>query len=299
MHRLSAQLVIISLLSVTGCALMGTGRDGLFTETRTLRPDQVADFERDVPIRRVVRLDTGIVSARSTDRRVRELVWEEMDESGLMSPEDRRRLNQSGIRVGVSGGNPPWALSSLLSGDRVQPTNAEMPVTQTTVSHSSTFGTQLTMAEGSQSQIELPRDGKSLAVPSGRIAGLDGIELTNARCVLQMTPTEYGDGWVVIHVLPQIHHGTKTARYSVSADGEQMPTRQQIRPLYEQQFQLKLHNSETVVIGHQQQDDWTVGRMMFQCETLSATQECLIVLQLKQIEEVKGQKSVTVDYRKY
>ena len=114
-----------------------------------------------------------------------------------------------------------------------------------------------------------------------------------------MAAIEYGQGWVMIRFLPQIHHGTVTPRYSMSETGAKMPTRQRIQPLYEQQFEIKLHVGETVVIGYQDTPNWTIGRMMFQAETLSAQREHLIALQLADVEEVTGQKSVTINYDRY
>lgn len=292
--------VVLSMLSNTGCALFGTGKSDLLSETQSLKPSQVVDSVENVPVRRIVRLDTSIVSALSTDKRIRELAWAELDESGLMSPEDRQRLNQSGIRVGVTGGTPPWALSSLLRGERVQSQESASDLSYSPRPQSSSFGSHLAIPEGSSSIVELPNDDGTLIVPAGRIAGFyNGSELQNARCVLQMTATEYGDGWVVVRFLPQIHHGAMTTRYSVSDAGEQQPMRQKVHPLYEQQFELKLHAGETVVIGYQQRDDWTSGRMLFQEDGLSARSERMVVLKLEQIEEVKGRKSVTVDYRKF
>ena len=110
---------------------------------------------------------------------------------------------------------------------------------------------------------------------------------------------DYGDGWVMIRFLPQLHHGAIAARYSVTESGTQLPTRQRIQPLYEQQFEIKLHVGETVVIGCQHSNDWSIGRMMLQDESLSAAREHLIALQLEDVEKVAGQKSMTVNYDRY
>ena len=167
-------------------------------------------------------------------------------------------------------------------------------------SHSASFGMSVAIPEGSPSIMELPHDGSSLFIPAGKIAGLkQGGELENSRCVLQMKAIEYGDGWVVIQFLPQIYHGAVSKRLSVSHGAEQFQVRQNIRPLYEQQFDLKLHTHETVVIGHLDQKDWTVGRLLFQSDTLSSKTERLLALQLTQLEEVAGQKSMMINYSKY
>ena len=78
-----------------------------------------------------------------------------------------------------------------------------------------------------------------------------------------------------------------------------MPTRQNETALYEQQFELKVHENETVVIGHLKSDDWTLGRLQFQSESLTSTSERLIAFRLNRITQVVGQKSLQVSYREY
>lgn len=299
-HRRFAIVAALSLLSTTGCALFAPGDASRFTQADALRPSALADVDDNAPVRRIVRLNTSIVSTLSTDRRIREQAWDQLDESGLMSPEDRRRLNQSGIRVGVSSGTLPYNLSSLLRGERADQARQADSSRDMNRQDCSSFGSHLAIPEGSNSIIELPNADGALIIPAGRIAGLHNVgELKNAHCVLQMTATEYGDGWAMIRFLPQIHYGANTTRYSISNNGESMSKRQGVHPLYEQQFELKLHTDETVVIGHQPQEDWNVGRLLLQEDTLASRKERLIVLTLENIEEIKGQKSFTVNYRKY
>ena len=268
-------------------------------DRQTLRPDQMSALSDGAPVRRIVRLQTSIAAAQSDDRRLRSLAWEELDESGLMSPEDRQRLNQSGIRVGVSGGTLPWALASLLQGDQNYQ-SASRSTDNRSGGQTSALGSHIALPEGSTSLLELPAAENSLFIPAGEIAGLkNGAELQDARLVIEMSTVEYGDGWAVIHFLPQIHHGAVTKRYSISDTGAQLPKGQKIQPLYEQQFEVKLHNDETVVIGCQHCPEWTIGRMMFQSETLASKTEHLIALRLTGIEEVTGQKSMTVNYSRY
>lgn len=294
--RFVLSLLLLLPVGLSGCALFAPGASRLLNEQTPLNAEQIQDFETAVPVRKVVRLQTSIVSALDTDKRLRGLIWEELDESGLMSPSDRRRLNQSGIRVGVAGGSLPWSLESMLRGERSSSGISDGGIGN----RASSFGMNVVIPEGSPSIFELPLNGASLFVPPGQIAGIKrGGELENARCVIEMRAVEYGDGWVVIRFLPQIHHGSMTRRYSVSHGAGQMPVRQNIQPLYEQQFELKLHTNETVVIGYNEQPDWTVGRMMMQSDNLTYRTERLLALRLSALEDVAGQQELSVNYSKY
>ncbi|HIE99671.1 MAG: hypothetical protein ABGZ23_10830 [Fuerstiella sp.] len=302
MSRPLAQLLLLSLLPGTGCALIGMSRDDSNFTRKPVSADQIAEFENDAPVRKILRLNTSNVTTLATDQRIRSLIWQELDESGLMSPEDRRRLNQSGIRVGVAGSTLPWALTSLLSGERVQSTSSsnERLANSRQADGSMVFGARLVLPEGSNSLIEIPSSGDNLLIPAGHIAGLKhGAELQNARCMFHVSSAEIGDGWVVLKFLPQIHYGGMSVRYSLAESGEQLPVRQRIQPLYEQQFELKLHTGETAVIGYQKQDDWSVGQLMFQRESLSSLNEQVVTIELAAVEAIQGQKSVTVRYSKY
>lgn len=293
------QLAALSFILISGCALLGVGGSKQSDFSSPLTAAKLAEFEStDRPTRNIVRLETSIISAPDTDKRLRELVWEELDESGLMSPEDRRRLNQGGLRVGVSGGTVPWALRSLRHGERhqLQRRSAQL----TSHGQNAAFASSVAIPEGGRSLIEIPSSDSSVVIPPGEIAGLkDGTELQNARRVIELTPIEYGAGWVLIRFLPQIHHGAVTTRYSISGTPQTMPVRQRIQPLYEQQFELKLHASETVVIGYHRQKNWTVGQALFQSNQLASTTEALIAFQLQTVEKVSGEKSLHVDYSKY
>lgn len=293
---LPTSLLLLCCCCVSGCALLKP-REELFAgkPVTTLDGEQVSDFETDAPVRRIVRMQSSIATARSDDRRLRSRVWEELDEAGPLPPQDRRRLNQSGIRVGVTGASGSWVLSSLLGGQHSLKSREEQ-----SGQHSSAMASNLVIPEESNSLVHLPSQSDSLFVPPGEIAGLkNGGELKNGRRIIQVEPIEYGNGWVLLRFLPQLHFGNVTTRLSVSKMQSQLPTRQRIQPLYEQQFELKLHVGEIVVIGHEECDDWTVGKMMFRPEALSTQREHLLALQLSDIEEVVGEKSMTVDYSRY
>ena len=302
MSRRFPQLLLLSLLPGAGCALIGMAPNDSNSSRKPVSAEQVADFENDAPVRTILRLNTSNVTTLATDQRIRSLIWQELDESGLMSPEDRRRLNESGLRVGVAGSTLPWALTSLLSGERVQSTSSsnDRGKDSRKADGSTVFGTSLVLPQGSSSLIEIPSSRDDLLIPAGQIAGLKhGAELQNARCMFHVSTAEIGDGWVVIRFLPQIHYGGMSVRYSIGESGEQLPVRQRIQPLYEQQFELKLHTGETAVIGYQKQDDWSVGQLMFQKESLSSLNEQVVTIELAAVEAIQGQKSVTVRYRKY
>lgn len=277
-------MVVSTLLC--GCALFAP-KETKFPSFGSRKPD--AELADNAPIRHVVRLQTATITSRPSEARLRSLIWEELDESGPLPPEDRIRLNQSGIRVGVSGGTLPWALNGLLP----QPTGGSSGA-------GNAPGTGLVILEGNQSRIELPIKDEQIVIPPGQLAGLNkGGELGDAGCGFRVEPLEYADSWVVLKIVPELRYGAMTSRYSFNDDGGQVEKRQKLHPLYEQQFEVKLHVGESIVIGYHDNEGWTVGQMLMQTEQLTTVFENLVVLQLTGVESVKGEKSMTVDYRRH
>lgn len=289
-HPHSKLTVLLMAFSVilSGCALFAP-KD---SETQLFGSRKPANSSLDnAPVKHVVGLQAATIRSGQSDARLRDLIWEELDESGPLRPEDRIRLNQSGIRVGVSGGTLPWALNGLLPSDSPS-SNSEV----------ASFGTGLVILEGNQSRIELPSNEEQIAIPPGQLAGLNkGGELQNATCSFRIEPQEYSDGWVVMKIVPELRYGDVSSRFSFNSDGGQLEKRQKLHPLYEQQFEIKLHVGESIVIGYHknQSEEWTVGSMLLQSEQLTTVSENLVVLKLTGVEAVKGEKSMTVDYRRH
>ena len=94
---------------------------------------------------------------------------------------------------------------------------------------------------------------------------------------------------VLLSVLPQIHIGANTTRFSISGSMEQLPVRQNIVPLYDQQFTVRLHTGDIVVIGQQRSETWNSGRLFFEPLAGSAATERLMMIRLAGVDQMKGQ----------
>ena len=282
---------------LSGCALFGVGQpERLISAFKLSDKDNNTADSDNVPTRNLVRMNANVVTQPASDRRIRKSAWEGLDESGVMAPADRQRLNRSGFRVGVSGTSLPWAVTSLAKESREYAQQQRSSEDQ-----SESFpGAPILIPDGSKTQFELRSEKSAATAPSDIIPELpSGVPLENLRCVMSVEATEYGEGWIVLKFLPQIRFGATTSRYSIEEGREQFPVRQRILPLYEQQFELKLHVGDTVVVGHQHQKDQTVGQFFFQTNSVSAVQESMLMLRLNAIDQVSGQKSLVVEYGKY
>lgn len=290
---LSARVCALAtiLLLLPGCALFtseNSDQAGLSAGLPLSKRKPGSDAD-GLPTLSMVRLEASIVRRPVNDARVRRHVWEELDESGLMSPDVRQRLNRNGFRVGVAGSTAPWALQSLAQ----EAIAANRP-------------SDLRQVAGSGSQVSigpafsLMLEGKSLLevqgpldpgkLPLSQIPQLAALrDRSNMKCVFEVSVKELNEDWVLLNILPQIHAGTETARLSIQGANDQLPVRQNVMPIYDHQFTVKLLTGEVAVIGYHESSEWTLGRLFFFPDTSSAGSENLLIIRMVGIEELKGQ----------
>ena len=289
-------------LFVSGCALFRSGTDtgGLGLTWADLR-GQKAEESDNSPKLNVAQLEANIVHRPANDSRIRTLVWEELDESGVMSPEQRQRMNSSGFRIGVAGSSTPWALQSLAQDARKAAVsgNSDASIAAMSTAYQAPIGPSFPVFEGGMTRLEVQTNLDSSQIPLRSIGGLDNLrDAEHLRCAVQGTVEEASDDWVLLTVLPQIHSGSNAMRLSVIGNNDHLPVRQNVYPLYEQQFQIKLHRGEVAVIGRFGSDEWNAGKLFFQPNSGSAASESLLLIRLLGVDHAMGRSEASVSVGK-
>ena len=290
---LSARVCAVAtiLLLLPGCALFtaeNSDQAGLSAGLPWSKRKSSSDAD-DAPTLSMVRLEASIVRRPVNDARVRRHVWEELDESGLMSPDVRQRLNENGFRVGVAGSTAPWALQSLAQ----EAVAANRPDDLRKIAdpgNQVSVGTSFSLMLEGKSLLEVQGSLDSGKLPLSQISQLSALrDRSNMKCVFEVSVKELNEDWVLLNVLPQIHAGAETARLSIQGANDQLPVRQNVMPIYDQQFTVKLLTGEVAVIGYHESADWTLGRLFFLPDESSAGSENLLMIRMAGIEELKGQ----------
>lgn len=301
--RFRSEICVLLLFVITnGCALISRDKDDLSSDAADKDNIRAAMKPAEVPVKRIVRLSSSVIAQSSSENRVREAVWQQMCESCLKRPLTRRRLNETGFRVGVSQPPYPWALDSLLSTsmENQRQSGKESRRSPVFFSASSKAGVPLVIPEGSDSLIEIRRGYGSEIPPDVVIPGLTNVEPEDQiRCMLRVRTLESGDGWSLLKFLPELQFGSEAMRLTVRDGQEHLPVRQKIVPLFEQQFEIKLRAGDVVVLGYDPQDQWSTGRFFFVSGSVNGSQERIAVLQVADIESVEGRPSVQVNYQKF
>jgi hypothetical protein len=275
-------------LFVCGCAILSPDGD---KKEFSFPWSDTADAADTTVYRMAAGLEAGIIRRPGSDVRVRKLVWEQLDESGLMAPEARKRLNRNGFRVGVAGSSSPWALQSLVK-EATQSARGDQLTQSAALESAVSVGPRFTVMRGGTSRLELQPFIDAASLPVDQIPELAGVrDLSNLKCTIELTVEELDAEWVLLKLLPQINVGASTVRYSVSTSGEQLPVRQRMIPLYEHQCQIRLHRGEVAVVGLQTPDEWNSGRLFFAPDESSAGQESLLLIRLAGIDGLKGESA--------
>ncbi len=281
------------LLLLSGCALFqggGDASDSLLSARGRLGESEAAD---DGPTLNTARLEASIVTRPAHDQRIREHVWLELDESGLMAPDRRQKLNRNGYRVAVASGNAPWALQSLAREAQVavRSTEEQPSMTSHALDRFAGLGPTFSVMQNGKSLIEIQSQLDPQALQLQDLPELASLRDTSGlRCVMEVSVKELTDDMVLLSVLPQIHAGSNTTRFNISGSTPQLPMRQNIVPLYDQQFTVRLHTGDIVVIGQQRSEIWNTGRLFFEPLSGSAATERLLMIRLAGVDQMKGHR---------
>ncbi len=284
------------MLLLPGCALFHSKGDAPDNCGTARELFSRSDEKHEGPVLNTARLEASIVVRPANDAGIRKDVWTELDESGLMAPDRRQRLNQHGFRVAVSSGNAPWDLQVLAreAYAATQSTEGQASLSTNLSDQLGPMGPSFSVMQNGKSLIEVQSQLDTSMLPVKELPELAAVrDQCDLRCVFEVSVKELSDDIVLLSVLPQIHHGANTTRFSVSGSIEQLPVRQNIVPLYDQQFTVRLHTGDIVVIGQQRSDAWNSGRLFFEPVTGSAATERLLMIRLAGIDQMKGQSDAS------
>lgn len=286
------------LLAVPGCGLFRNAQEsgvwgGAGFSGRSGKSTVPEGGEGGAVQVRTAKLEALIVSRPPEDARLRRLVWEELDESGLMSPEQRQKLNSGGLRIGVAGSGSPWALQSLAREAAVAEQLNRDGVSRSDLAAGVPGAAQgFSLMPGGQSFLELQSGLNEHSLPLTRIPQLSSLrDRRQLRCVIELTAKEIERDWVLLNLLPVVHAGAVAPRLTIEDFSEKLPVRQNVVPLFEYQVDIRLMADEVVVMGRYEEpagNAWSVGNLFFHPEQTGGAIERLLMIRMAGIETLEG-----------
>lgn len=259
-------LIVASLfLATMGCSLFSSfDLPGETTSARQVLPPIKAPSD-------AVQLQVVFIERPVDDSLVNQLLWQELDQVGAISPATRQVLEQNGFRVGQSGANPPPVLQKLLglTGELSEDTDDSRRMMN---------GRRLGLRSGQETEIRTLDTARDLSIRYALTGKEETINYTQAQPVLKLRPVRVQNGWVRLELLPEIHHGESRLRHIATDDGWAMRGGQECDARQALQFHVMLNNGELAVIGSRVEQPETAGHRMF-CQNIDGrgTQRLLVV----------------------
>jgi hypothetical protein len=145
--------------------------------------------------------------------------------------------------------------------------------------------THLLTGEGyAECEIEIPR-----------ASGRETISFQHANCVLRIEAETLEEGWVKLHFIPEIHHGTQSTRRVATEAGWQFKNSQKIEPVYSQQFSLTLNKGEVALLTATEPSPGKLGHAMFIGDGHDDQIQRMIVIRLADIRPARAKLSREAD----
>jgi hypothetical protein len=225
-------------------------------------------------------LEVYYIERGAGDALIGESLWRQLDEVGAVkSQEVRSRLRSAGLRVGLAGTNPPQALRAAA-------------VEQRSASERGPGAMQkVSLLAGQETTIEAAIIDQSFQLRTHGAAGERVTPYDEARCILRISGERQQDGWVRLHVHPELHHGATTFRSSAQDGDWKLKQGQKIDQLYEQRFDVELNLGEMVVVGPLGEESDSIGARFFRTGEPPAASERVLVIRVADVQQIEPVRS--------
>lgn len=211
--------------------------------------------------RTAVTLEVLFVERPVNDPLLGSMLWDQVDQIGSMSPEDRAALEKIGFRVGRVGANPPQALQTLMG----------LATDLTELDKKRLVERRVILPSGAETEINVGMLQPEATIDLPGPEGLAPRTLANVRGVFRMKAKQLQDGWARIEFLPELHHGALVNRPVAIPGGWQLHTAQEIERLYRQKFAFDLNIGEMVLITAEGETGNSLGRHFFHSPEFTGT----------------------------
>lgn len=260
-------------LCLAGCSLIDGSTSGpTFDKKPALPPIQVAPES--------IQLDLVFVERLDADPLWSDDLWASVDQISNLPVEQRVQIDKDGLFVGVVGSNPPPPLQRLLE------LQTEMPDLATSSREKNVRWQRTFRLSGESAIVEasplIPELDVSDVLPHQKD------KLFQAQAVLDIKVERLQDGWIKLHVTPEIHHGQHQLRPVASEQGFEMKASRQVIRLVKHQFTLSLNVGEMMLLSSDRtQTDPSLGRLFFHAESHAGPVQRLVLIRLSDMKKLK------------
>ncbi|TWT60315.1 hypothetical protein [Rubinisphaera italica] len=251
---------------------------------------QITDFEGTsqqgksllnpiTPGMETVQLDIVYVERDAEDPLLSKFVWEEIDQVGTVDLETRSRLRDQGFRVGLVGLTPPRTLQRLLG------LKNEITDSAGTSRHTDLIGRQTFLPSGGTTSIQT-----SMPVPEMKVlltGSKEPIVLSDAHGVLHTEVERLQDGWIKLHLTPEIHYGSSQLRPVASGNQFQYQGGQQIEQLRDLSFTVTMNVGEMLILSADENAEDQIAGKFFINQNGQRDRRYMVAIRLTDMKKIQ------------
>ena len=221
-----------------------------------------------------IQLEVFFIQRPAGDPMLGEALWGSLDQIGAVTPETRETLHANGLRFGIAGRNPGYALQSL-----IRPVEEEDSGIRTLLQEYQT-------PSGIAHQLATGVSHKKTTINRVNVSGNDSKAYSNVRGIFKCRVEEADGGWVRLDIVPQLHFGQMRMRPVATGVTWDLDGRQEVDTLFSQRFQVDMNQGEYLVLGHTESASHSVGECFFTNSEDEMPTENLLVIRVANIQQI-------------
>lgn len=204
-----------------------------------------------------IQLDVMFVERPINDPLLGRALWEEMDQMIDIPAERRMNLHENGFRLGLAGTEAPPTLAALLEAGEADEFDQLEGFWQ---NH------RYALRRGQKTEVDCSHHSADWSIVVARDGVTESKSFSSARGVLHLELAAIQDGWVKVHIQPEIHHGKGTIRRDAGESGWELKSRKEIDQVAAGGFSVHLNLNEMLVLSADDRAGERAGSFFFRRE---------------------------------
>ncbi len=268
-RQIFAMLILFACCLQGGCHIVDTHRE---QEGKSLLTPIKPEIE-------TVQLDIIYIERDADDPLLSSLVWDEVDTIGTVNLETRSKLRKAGFRIGLVGLTPPRSLQRLLG------LKQDITDLAGTSRHNEMVGRTVHLRSGGEAEILTSNVQPEISI---QLPGeSEPTTLRNVRCVLRTELERLQDGWIKLHITPEIHHGNPELRPVAGVSRWELKPQQEIISLRDLKFSVTLNVGEMLMVSSESTEQDKIADRFFVNQNDERSQRRMVVIRLTDMKKIK------------
>ena len=240
----------VGLCALSGCALFNEEQAISRAANKNMLPALSAPAD-------AVDIEVLFVERPINDPLLGRGLWNEMDQLAGIAAERRISILENGFRVALAGTEAPPTLAALLDAGRIEDYDEV-----------SGFWTnrRISLRRSARTEVLCSHEPRTWNVKVSSDGTQTDSEFEKARGFLRVNLEDIRDGWVKLHIQPEIHFGEEVVRREPTDTSWNLSAGQKIEPLGSCGFTVHLSLNEMLVMSADHTAGGKVGNNFFRRE---------------------------------